>query len=62
MFQGNLRNWLLDRSCHDQYSVIFEGGEKTSIFLNTPVEPTVVEDRSVCNILCVCVWNRITLM
>ncbi|KAK2161522.1 hypothetical protein LSH36_115g06038 [Paralvinella palmiformis] len=43
---GNLRNWLLDRSCHDQYSVIFEGGEKTSIFLNTPVEPTVVEDRS----------------
>ncbi|GFO04236.1 eukaryotic translation initiation factor 3 subunit b [Plakobranchus ocellatus] len=42
---GNLRNWLLNKECYDQFSVIYNEGEKTAIFLNTP-EPTKVEERS----------------
>ncbi|KAL5017836.1 hypothetical protein ScPMuIL_003558 [Solemya velum] len=43
---GDLKYWLQNEDCYDQYSVIYEGGEKTAIFLNSPREPTVVEERS----------------
>ncbi|KAI0236576.1 Eukaryotic translation initiation factor 3 subunit B [Lamellibrachia satsuma] len=43
--RGNLRQWLLDPHCYNQYSVIYEGGEKTAIFLNTS-EPSVLEERA----------------
>ncbi|XP_013408544.1 eukaryotic translation initiation factor 3 subunit B [Lingula anatina] len=42
---GNLHQWLLDAECRDQYSVIYEGGEKTAIYLNTPGEPTCLDER-----------------
>ncbi|XP_060560213.1 eukaryotic translation initiation factor 3 subunit B-like [Ruditapes philippinarum] len=48
---GNLRYWLQDPDCFDNYSVIYEGGEKTAIFQNTVHlssvrEPTKVEERA----------------
>jgi len=42
---GNLRAWLTNPHCYDQFSVIYEGGEKTGIFFNSHGEPTVVEER-----------------
>ncbi|XP_038067508.1 eukaryotic translation initiation factor 3 subunit B-like [Patiria miniata] len=42
---GNLRFWLQEPDCNDQYSVIFDGGEKTAIFMNTSTEASVVEER-----------------
>ena len=53
--QGNLKYWLQDADCNDQYSVIFDGGEKTSIFLNTASEASLVEERKVGS-LCALVW------
>lgn len=47
VLQENLRSWLLDPDCNDQYSVIHAGGEKVSILLNSPAEPAVVKERSV---------------
>ncbi|KAL4239629.1 translation initiation factor eIF-3b like protein [Mactra antiquata] len=48
---GNLRYWLQDPDCFDNYSVIYEGGEKTAIFQNTVHlssvrEPSLVEERA----------------
>ena len=43
--RGNLRSWLLDPDCYDQYSVLHEAGEKTSIFLNSMPEPAIVKER-----------------
>ncbi|XP_067673505.1 eukaryotic translation initiation factor 3 subunit B-like [Haliotis asinina] len=43
---GNLRYWLQNKDCRDQYSVIYEGGEKTAIFLNSGSEPTLIEERA----------------
>lgn len=43
--RGNLRNWLLNKDCYDQFSVIYDAGEKTAIFANSP-EPTKIEERS----------------
>lgn len=45
--QGNLRYWLEDPDCRDQYSVIFESGDRTSIFWNDIKEPVQIEDRAV---------------
>ncbi|MGH0122312.1 UNVERIFIED_CONTAM: hypothetical protein FKN15_003103, partial [Acipenser sinensis] len=44
--KGNLRHWLEDVDCRDQYSVIFESGERTGIFANDAKEPIVVEERA----------------
>ncbi|XP_069124801.1 eukaryotic translation initiation factor 3 subunit B-like [Argopecten irradians] len=43
---GNLRYFLQEPDCVDQYSVIYEGGERTAIFKNTSREPTVIEERA----------------
>ncbi|MBN3271543.1 EIF3B factor, partial [Polyodon spathula] len=43
---GNLRHWLEDADCRDQYSVIFESGERTGIFASDIKEPIVVEERA----------------
>ncbi len=48
LFQGNLRSWLLNEHCYDQYSVIYNvglGPEKTAICYNTPLEPQIVFER-----------------
>ncbi|XP_071493342.1 eukaryotic translation initiation factor 3 subunit B-like [Diadema antillarum] len=42
---GNMRNWLLDKDCNDQYSVISDAGETTAILLNSKTEAIVVEER-----------------
>ncbi|XP_002736509.1 eukaryotic translation initiation factor 3 subunit B-like [Saccoglossus kowalevskii] len=43
---GNLRSWLLDTDCNDQYSVIYDGGERTTIFMNTGTDQVAVEERA----------------
>ncbi|KAK7113407.1 eukaryotic translation initiation factor 3 subunit B-like [Littorina saxatilis] len=43
--KGNLRGWLLNKDCYDQFSVIYDAGEKTAIFQNSQ-EPTKVEERA----------------
>lgn len=47
VFQGNLRYFLQDPDCYDQFSVIYDGGDRTAIFKNTTREPVVVEERAV---------------
>lgn len=47
MLKGNLRSWLLDGDCNDQYSVIHAGGDKVDIFVNTSTEPILVKGRPV---------------
>ena len=44
---GNLHYYLNDENCFDQFSVIHNGGAKTSIFLNSVPEPTAVQERDV---------------
>lgn len=46
-FQGNLRYWLEEAECRDQYSVIFESGDRTSIFWNDVKDPVSIEERAV---------------
>lgn len=46
-FQGNLRYWLKEAECRDQYSVIFESGDHTSIFWNDVKDPVSIEERAV---------------
>ncbi|CAH1273290.1 EIF3B [Branchiostoma lanceolatum] len=45
---GNLWYWLEDAECNDQYSVIYDGGERTAIFQNTHggTEQALVEERA----------------
>lgn len=45
--QGNMRHWIEDQDCRDQYSVIYEAGERTAIFSNDSKEPIVSEERAV---------------
>ena len=47
LFQENLRSWLLDPDCNDQYSVIHGGGDKVAIMWNTPQEPILSKERMV---------------
>lgn len=42
---GNLHSWLLNAQCCDQFSVIYEGGDKTAVYLNTPGEVTILQNR-----------------
>jgi translation initiation factor 3 subunit B len=41
-----LRSWLEDPDCNDQYSVIYEAGEKVAVFWNSVPEPTLVQERA----------------
>ncbi|KAK3091595.1 hypothetical protein FSP39_021018 [Pinctada imbricata] len=43
---GNLRYFLQDNECCDQFSVIYDGGEKTAIYKNSPREPVLLEERA----------------
>ncbi|XP_070617473.1 eukaryotic translation initiation factor 3 subunit B [Erythrolamprus reginae] len=43
---GNLRYWLEDPDCRDQYSVIFESGDRTSIYWNDAKDPVTIEERA----------------
>lgn len=58
-FQGNLRYWLEEAECRDQYSVIFESGDRTSIFWNDVKDPVSIEERAVgvcCHVGAYCVF------
>ncbi|KAF7242985.1 Eukaryotic translation initiation factor 3 subunit B [Varanus komodoensis] len=43
---GNLRYWLEDADCRDQYSVIFESGDRTTIYWNDVKDPVTIEERA----------------
>lgn len=43
--QENLRAWLLDQDCNDQYSVIHGGGDKVAIMWNTIQESILCKER-----------------
>ena len=47
--QGNLRLWLLNKSCFDQFSVIYGTGELAHVAIceNTGKEPKLVKERKV---------------
>ena len=42
-----MRHWMEDPDCRDQYSVIYESGERTAIFNNDAKDPIVSEERAV---------------
>ncbi|GIY27876.1 eukaryotic translation initiation factor 3 subunit B [Caerostris extrusa] len=42
---GNLKYWLLEQDACDQYSVMFDGGAKTAIYLNAQPEPSLLQER-----------------
>ena len=44
--QGNLKSWLLEPDANDQFSVVFQGGEKVGIYCNTKPEATEMESRA----------------
>jgi len=43
---GNLRSWLLNPDCFDQFVIQWEGGERIAVCLNTPTEPTVIAEKN----------------
>lgn len=43
--RGNLRGWLLNEDCIDQFSVLYQEGMRAGIYLNTNREATVVKER-----------------
>ena len=42
--RGNLRSWLLDEDCHDQFSVIYSQGKTTCVYWHYPGDPQKVEN------------------
>lgn len=61
--QGNMRHWIEDSDCRDQYSVIYEAGERTAIFSNDAKDPILAEERAVsypttsCKVEIIRMWN-----
>eukprot|EP00094_Tigriopus_californicus_P003747 TCALIF_03606-PA protein Name:"Similar to Eif3b Eukaryotic translation initiation factor 3 subunit B (Mus musculus)" AED:0.03 eAED:0.03 QI:134/0.75/0.8/1/1/1/5/29/718 len=43
--QGNLKSWLLNTDAYDQFSIIYEGGEKVAIHQNAKPDPVQLELR-----------------
>ena len=43
--EGNLKSWLLEPDANDQFSVVYESGQKVGIFSNTKPEATEVMSR-----------------
>lgn len=48
--QGCLQYYLLDPDACDQFSVVYEQGDKVGIYSSTQPEPTLLEERSVSNV------------
>ena len=44
---GNLYYYLNEENCFDQYSVIYDGGITTAIYLNSIPEPQELQKRDV---------------
>ena len=45
--QGCLQYYLLDQDACDQFSIVYEQGDKVAVNLNTQPEPTLLEERPV---------------
>jgi translation initiation factor 3 subunit B len=45
--QENLRSWLLNPDCQDQYAVIYAQGDKTAVCWNSNTEPILITEREV---------------
>lgn len=45
--QGCLQYYLLDTDACDQFSVVYEQGDKVGVYLNTQPEPSLLEERPV---------------
>ena len=45
--QGCLQYYLLDPDACDQFSIVYEQGDKVGIYSSTQPEPTLLEERSV---------------
>nr|SVE70275.1 EOG090X01UY [Daphnia similis]SVE70899.1 EOG090X01UY [Daphnia similis]SVE71530.1 EOG090X01UY [Daphnia similis]SVE72163.1 EOG090X01UY [Daphnia similis] len=43
--QGCLQYYLLDQDACDQFSVVYEQGDKVAVYLNTQPEPSLLEER-----------------
>lgn len=44
--QGNLKSWLMDADANDQFSVIYDGGEKVSVCLNMKNDQMALETKT----------------
>lgn len=42
---GNLKSWLENGFGYDQFSVMYNNGASTAIYLNTPGEPSLLQER-----------------
>lgn len=42
---GNLRQWLQNPDCYDEFSVMYCGGERAAIYVNSTPEPAILKDR-----------------
>lgn len=42
---GNLYDFLMDKDCIDQFSVIYEGGRQTAVYWNSHGKPKIIEER-----------------
>ena len=45
--QGCLQYYLLEHDACDQFSVVYEQGDKVGVYLNTQPEPSLLEERPV---------------
>ncbi|CAH8648130.1 unnamed protein product [Heterobilharzia americana] len=43
---GNLKSWLLNELCRDQFAVVYNDGETGSVYWHTAAEPVVAEERA----------------
>lgn len=55
--KGNLQWWLLLEDAYDQYAIT-TSDIVTSVYLNTPVQPKLLESREVCMSYEVCVLMK----
>ena len=45
---GDLQYYLLEPDACDQFSVVYEQGEKVAVYSNSQPEPSLLEERPVC--------------
>lgn len=43
--RGNLRSWLLEPDCYDQYSVLSDEGKLVTVYKNATPDPIVLKER-----------------
>eukprot|EP00794_Sanderia_malayensis_P008994 gene8994-9955_t len=43
--QGNLKSWLLEKDCNDQFCIIYSGGQQVAVYKNKRNGPEVLKER-----------------